>query len=167
MTAMLRNATRSTDTATLMRRGMLAIGGLGVAGTTAELIFLRHWQTPLQLIAWPPMGALAVVLLLIARRPTRRSIRWAQGLGLGVLLLSGTGVLVHVIQNLASGPLDKDYAAIWDTLSPIAQLWTAATGGVGPAPTLAPAAIAWTALILQLATLRHPALESTDASAPG
>lgn len=167
MTAMLRNATRSTDTATLMRRGMLAIGGLGVAGTTAELIFLRHWQSPLQLIAWPAMAALGVVLLLIARRPVRRSIRWAQGLGLSVLLLAGIGVLVHLFQNLASGPLDRDYATIWDTLSPIEQLWTAATGGVGPAPTLAPAAIAWTALILLLATLRHPALEATDAPAPG
>ena len=166
MTAMLRNATTSTDTATLMRRGMLVIGGLGVAGTTAELIFLRHWQSTLQLIAWPPMAALVMALLLIARHPTRRSVRWAQGLGTSVLLVAGIGVIVHVAQNLASGPLDRDYSAIWDTLSPVQQLWTAATGGVGPAPALAPAAIAWTALILLLATVRHPALDMTDAPAP-
>jgi hypothetical protein len=101
------------------------------------------------------------------RHPGRRSILWARGLGLAVLLFSAVGVAVHIAQNLASGPLDRDYAAIWDTLSPVQQLWTAATGGVGPAPALAPAAIAWTALILLLATVRHPALEPTDAPAPG
>jgi hypothetical protein len=167
MTAMFRNATSSLDTPTLLRRGMLAVGGLGIAGTTAELVFLRHWQSPLQLIVWPAMALLAVALWLIARRPTRRGVRGGQLIGLGVLVVAGIGVLVHITQNLASGPLDKDYAAIWDTLSPIEQLWTASTGGLGPAPTLAPAAIAWTALILLLATVRHPALESTDAPTPG
>jgi hypothetical protein len=163
----MRNATSSIDTVSLLRRGMLVIGGLGIAGTTAELVFLRHWQSPLQLVVWPLMTLLGIILLLVARWPARGSILWARGLGLGVLLLSGIGMIVHVTQNLASGPLDRDYAAIWDTLSPIEQLWTASTGGVGPAPALAPAAIAWTALILLLATVRHPALEPTHAPAPG
>jgi hypothetical protein len=69
------------------------------------------------------------------------------------LVVSTTGVALHVIENLDAGPLDRAYAATWDTMSPLAQWWTAITGGVGPAPVLAPGALAEIALALALGTV--------------
>jgi hypothetical protein len=47
-------------------------------------------------------------------------------------------------------------------MSVLDQWWTAVTSGVGPAPTLAPGALAEISLALILATVRHPATEVTQ-----
>ena len=145
------------DTASLLRWGILGIAFLGVAGTSAELLFLRHWQGTLQLIVWPVMVTLAIALALVVIRPTPRRLVIARVLAAIVLVFAGIGVLIHLNENIQSGYLDQDYAATWGTTGFIEQAWLAFTGSVGPAPTLAPAAIAWTALTVLLATIRHPA----------
>ena len=43
-------------------------------------------------------------------------------------------------------------------MSSVAQWWEAITGGVGPAPVLAPGVLAEISLALLIATLRHPAM---------
>ena len=73
------------------------------------------------------------------------------------MLVALLGIGFHVRENLNAGPLDRHYAATWDTLSPLEQVWDAATGAVGPAPTLAPGALLEISLALYLATLRMPA----------
>jgi hypothetical protein len=99
------------------------------------------------------MIALAAGFVALVRRPTEgviRGVRILAGIG---LIISVAGVGFHVVENLTAGPLDGVYAATWGTLPPLEQWWTAITGGVGPAPTLAPGALAEIALTLLLATL--------------
>jgi hypothetical protein len=49
-------------------------------------------------------------------------------------------------------------------MSDVQQLVAAVTGEVGPAPTLAPGALAQISFLLLLASVRHPVLESEQAT---
>lgn len=153
------------DVQTRLRRGVLALAALGIVGTTVELVFLRHWTTPTRLIVWPAMLALAAALGLLVVRATPRRVTAARAIAGVVLLVAGLGIALHVHGNLEAGPLDRHYAATWDTLSSVEQWWLASTGGVGPAPVLAPGALAEISLMLLLATVAHPvfAIEATPA----
>ena len=75
-----------------------------------------------------------------------------------VVAIGGLGIWFHVQENLDAGPLDRHYAATWDSMSSLDQLWAATTGGVGPAPILAPGVLVEISLALLLATVAHPAL---------
>jgi hypothetical protein len=154
------------DTPTLLRRGVLALAWLGLVGTTTELIFLRHWASATQLIVWPFIAVLGVAAVLVSARPTARSILIVRWLAVAVVVASVVGVGLHIVENLDSGPLDRDYASIWVSMSVFDQWWAAITGGVGPAPVLAPGALAEVSLALALATLRHPVLVDGHASPP-
>ena len=151
------------DTAALLRRGLLLLAAVGITGTGVELIFLRHWSSLTQLIVWPALALLVAALVLIARARSSSAIRTALGFAVAVLVVAALGVAMHVVENLAAGPLDRNYAGHWQSMSFLLQLWTATTGGVGPAPVLAPAALAEISLALVIATLRHPALSSAVA----
>ena len=148
---------RGDDLTTTLRRGLLALAVLGIAGTTIELVFLRHWSSPTRLIVWPAIIALGIGLLLVAHRPSPGRVTAARGLAVMVLVIAVLGVAFHVHGNLEAGPLDKDYAAIWASMSAIEQWWLAITGGVGPAPVLAPGVLGEISLGLLLATVAHPA----------
>ena len=141
----------------LLRRGLLWLAILGTIGTTLELVLRRHWDNLLQLIPFGALGALAVAIVLVVRRPSARSIRTARALAAAVLVTSVIGVLIHVRSNYESAPLDFRYTATWPTTAEPIRWLLAATDTVGPSPTLAPAAIAFMALALLIATVRHPA----------
>ncbi|MSQ29859.1 MAG: hypothetical protein EXR68_05155 [Dehalococcoidia bacterium] len=73
-----------------------------------------------------------------------------------VALVGIAGVVSHVVSNYETTPLDTLYSLKWGSMS-LAGWWcTAASGGVGPAPPLAPAALVIDALCIALATWRHP-----------
>jgi hypothetical protein len=148
------------DTPTLLRRGVLALAWLGLLGTTTELVFLRHWQSATQLIVWPFVVVLGAAALVVSVSPTRRSIGVVRWLAAVVVLASVVGVGLHVIENLDAGPLDRTYASAWSSMTPFDQWWAAITGGVGPAPVLAPGALAEISLAVLLATVRHPAVDA-------
>jgi hypothetical protein len=151
------SAFQDTDTTKLLRGGVLGLAWLGIVGTSVELVFLRHWQNAIQVIAWPAIIALALALSLIVRRPTRRRVQAARGIALVVVLIAGLGIALHFWVNLNAGPLDRDYGPRWEQMSSLDQ-WTAAMiGDVGPAPMLAPGVLAEISLALLLATVRHPA----------
>ena len=91
-------------------------------------------------------------------RPQRATVLTARWTG---LLLAGTGlygVIQHVAANVSDGPLDAQYGPRWHTMSTVGHWWAAASGGVGPAPTLAPLVLAQIGICLALATVGHPAL---------
>ena len=150
--------TGAPDTATLLRRGLLLLAGLGIAGTAIELVFLRHWGTAAAMVVWPAMAILAIGLGLLVRWPSPRIVQGVRVLAVVAAVVGLVGVGIHVAENLTAGPLDRDYAATWDSMSVVAQWFAAITGGVGPAPALAPAAISEVALALLLGTVSHPAL---------
>jgi hypothetical protein len=158
-------AGRDLPTAELLRRGVLGLVALGIVGTTVELLFLGHWGSPARTIVWPALAALAIGLFLLARRPSRTSIRAARAIAGSVAVVALVGVGFHVNENLAAGPLDRHFATTWDSLPAIRQWWLAVTGGVGPAPTLAPGVLLQLGLALLLATVRHPVLAAATAPA--
>jgi hypothetical protein len=153
---------RNVDTTTLLRRGVLGLATLGIVGTGIELVFLRHWQNVLQVIAWPAILALGFALTLLVRKPRPRGIQVARGISAIVVLVAGLGISLHFYVNLNAGPLDRDYGPRWEQMTSFDQ-WTAAiTGDVGPAPMLAPGVLAEISLALLLASIRHPALAKAD-----
>ena len=152
------------DSATILRAGLIALAALGVVGLLFELVFLRHWSTVGALVVWPALGAAGLATVVLAGHPTPRRVRLVRALALGVVVAGLVGMVLHVNENLLAGPLDRNYAATWDSLAAATQLFLAITGGVGPAPALAPGSMSELGLAIVLATLRHPALEPAAAS---
>ena len=146
------------DPSTLLRSGVLALAGFGVLGLLAELAFLRHWSSAGELIVWPTLAAAGLATVVLAFQPTRTRVLAIRWIAVAVAVLGVVGMWFHVTENLTAGPLDRNFAATWDGLSTLQQWFLAVTGGVGPAPALAPGSISEVALAIILATLRHPAL---------
>lgn len=142
------------------RRWLIALAAIGTIGTAVELVLLRHWDDGLQIIPFVALGALGLAIVLVARRPTARSIRVARVLTGAVLVTAAIGVFVHVRANYETAPLDFRYTDSWPTTSEPVRWLLAATDTVGPSPSLAPLAMAFVALVLLLATMDHPALAS-------
>jgi hypothetical protein len=151
------------DTATILRRGILGLGALGVAGTLIELVFLGHWSNALQAVVWPALAVLAIGLLVMARGPSAAAIQRVRALALVVAAVAALGIGVHAWANVDAGALDKDVAATWGSMPAVQHWWLGITGAVGPAPTLAPGVLAEISFALALATVRHPALAETRA----
>jgi hypothetical protein len=149
------------DTAsTVLRRGLLWLAALTNAGIGVELPADRHWTQPVQLVAWAALGAVALALLLVARRPTRRKLRLARLLAIIVMFSAIWGVWEHVYANYDAGVLDFAYVDTWDGLTEPTRWWLAVTKTVGPSPPLAPGALAQASLAVLIATLRHPMLRT-------
>lgn len=142
----------------LLRRGVLALAAIGVAGVAVELALLRHWNGLVQILPWLGLGAGAVAVGLVAIRPTPGRVRLARLIALAVLGLAAFGILEHVLGNHEAGPLDAEHGEGWESLSQVTRWWYAITETVGPSPTFAPAALAQIVLLVLLATVRHPAL---------
>jgi len=136
---------------------------MGIVGTAVELLFLHHWGSAGQAIVWPALAVLTAGAVAVGWRASRNTIRAARIVAMIVAMIAAVGVGFHVSENLAAGPLDRQYALTWSSMSPIEQGWLAVTGGVGPAPTLAPGVLLQLALGLLLGTVRHPALAARPA----
>ena len=146
------------DVPTRLRAGVLALAALGIVGTAVELVFLRHWTSLTQLVVWPAIVALTVALVVLLGSVTPGRVTAARAIAGLVLVIAVLGVVLHVHANLEAGPLDRDYEVTWATMSSLEQWWLAITGGVGPAPVLAPGVLAEISLALLLATVAHPVL---------
>jgi hypothetical protein len=160
-------AVESHVVATRLRLGALALAALGIVGTGSELAFLRHWNGFEQLIPWAVLGVLAVAALALAVHPGAAVVRTVRAMGVTALAAGGYGVYVHVSENYATAPLDGSYGPRWDSMNVVERVWAAATGSVGPAPTLAPAALTQIGLCLLLACVAHPALSTVRARRGG
>ena len=126
--------------------------------TALELVLTRHWDSLEQIIPFGVLAIAAVALWLIAKGTTGREIWAARVLCAVVMAGSALGIWEHIEGNHESGYLDQRYSATWETKSAGSRWFLASTGGVGPAPVLAPGVLAQTALMLLGATLRHPAV---------
>jgi hypothetical protein len=149
-----------TDDASVLRRSLVGLVVIATCGLTAELLVERHWGTPVRLVPWFALVALAYAALLLMRRPTAAAVRRARLLAGAVMIAAAVGIALHINENYVAGPLDQRYEHLWAGMSEIERWWSAFSKAVGPAPTFAPAALALVALVLLVATQRHPALRS-------
>ena len=156
-----------TDQASLLRKCFVFLAIFAMLGTMVELAAERHWQNFVQLIPWMSIGVLFAAFIVLLLRPTVGGIRVARASALLVALSTVVGVYYHVKENHKAGFLDFRFAETWATMSFTSQWWKAASKTVGPAPTLAPAALVIACLCLFFATLRHPAFASLVQSEVG
>jgi uncharacterized membrane protein YczE len=153
-------ALAATDDASVLRRSLVGLVAIAIVGLTAELLVERHWGTPIRLVPWFCLVALAYAAVLLIRRPTAGAVRRARVLAGAVLIGAAVGVALHINENYVAGPLDQRYERLWEGMSEAERWWAAFSKAVGPAPTFAPAALALVALVLIVATQRHPALRA-------
>jgi hypothetical protein len=146
------------STADVLRRSLIGLAAIAAAGTGLELVLLRHWDNGLEVIPFIALVVLGLAVGVLAARPGRRAVRIVRILAASVAIVGAVGVFIHIRSNYEAAPLDFRYTDSWPTTAEPIRWLLAATDTVGPSPTLAPAAIAFAAIVLLAATLRHPAL---------
>ncbi len=156
----MRGGLAATDDASVLRRSLVGLVVIATCGLTAELLVERHWGTPIRLVPWFALVALAYAALLLIRRPNAVAVRRARLLAGAVMIAAVVGVALHINENYVAGPLDQRYEQLWAGMTEIERWWAAFSKAVGPAPTFAPAALALVSLVLLVATQRHPALRA-------
>ena len=136
-----------------LRHLFLGVAAATVLGTAVELASLRHWNGWEQLVPWATLGVLAVAIAAQWLRPTP-TVTLASRIVGGTCAIAGLyGAWEHVQSNQEAGPLDFRYADRWATMSAASRWWTAASGGVGPSPALAPLILALGGACLAFATV--------------
>jgi hypothetical protein len=150
----------STDDASVLRRSLVGLVLVAIVGLAAELLVERHWGTPIRLVPWFCLVALGYAALLLMRRPTAAAVRRARVLAAAVMVAAAVGVALHINENYVAGPLDQRYELLWEGMTELERWGSAFSKAVGPAPTFAPASLALVALVLLVATQRHPALRA-------
>ena len=141
-----------------LRRSLVLVIGVGVAGLAAELLVERHWGTPVRYVPWIALAALAWCVWRLWRGPTARDLRVTRIIAGASIAAGVVGIALHINENYGAGPLDQHYSLIWDAMSETQRWWAALSKSLGPAPTFAPAALILLALLVIVATQRHPAL---------
>jgi hypothetical protein len=148
--------------APLLRRGFLGLGIATSLGIVVELAAERHWTQPTQFIAWAAVAVILLATALAAWHPTPERIRLARILAIAVVVSALYGVWEHIESNHDAGELDRVYSDTWESLPASERWWLAMSKTVGPAPPLAPGALAQAGVCVLLATLGHPALARRD-----
>jgi hypothetical protein len=140
----------STDTLSLLRRGILALLALGCGGVLTELVLLEHYEQWQQLI---PLVLLTLTLLVIVWHWTtgqRRSLRALQLQGILLVIGGSIGVVFHMLRSLeAERDLNPDSVG-WMLFREMFR---------GDAPALAPGTLVQFGLLTLLYAYRHPALK--------
>lgn len=138
----------------LYRRALTWLGlGAGL-GACTELVMLRHWQGPAQIVPWVVLGVLLLAAVAWLLRRSAATARAVQGAAVVAVLGSAYGVYEHVLANLRAGPLDPRYGEGWAAMSLPVQLWAAVNGSVGPSPVLVPGTMGLVGVLLWLAVFR-------------
>lgn len=140
----------STDTLSLLRRGLLALLALGCVGVLTELLLLEHYEK------WPqlaPLALLTLTLLVIVWHWTtgeRRSLRALQLQGILLVIGGSAGIVLHLLGNLeAERDLNPDSVG----MVLFREIFR------GDAPALAPGTLVQFGLLALLYAYRHPALQ--------
>jgi hypothetical protein len=141
-----------------LRTSVIAVAAVAIVGLAAELLVERHWGSLVRLVPWVALLALGWAVMRLWRGPSARDIRVARAIAVASMLAASVGIALHILENYKAGPLDQKYSLIWDSMSEI-ERWSAAfSKSLGPAPTFAPAALVLVALLVLVATQRHPVL---------
>ena len=148
-----------TDSLTRLRGFLMAILVLGMAGSAADLLLLRHYEDKKQLIPLALIGTTFVVLAwlgLTGQRASLRALQLMMGLFIGAGLI---GVGLHV-QSTMEFQLEIDPSLKGSNL-----LLKALRAKAPPA--IAPGVMVQLGLIGLAFTYRHPALVASDQQTAG
>lgn len=153
-------ATRLSDTTLdllTLRRVLWWLAAGSALATGVELVFIRHWEELSQASAFLPLLAAGIALVMMRPdddHPHATLVGRARLLLGFALVMAVVGIGFHVHGNFESGPLDAVRGGVWDQTGLATRLWWSVTGAVGPAPSLAPLALANTGVLGLLATVR-------------
>ena len=133
-----------------LRRFLLVIAGLLLAGTILELWVINHTQEAIQWLPFILCGVGLVVVGAALLRPQRSNLMALRGV-MGVVTLGSVfGVIEHIESNLGF-VLEIHPNATFD------QILSGALGGANPL--LAPGMLGLAAVLAIAATYYHPALK--------
>ena len=147
---MVDGSSRESETLASIRKLLLAALAVGVIGTTAELILLRHIDKPAQWIPLVFLVAAVPVLIWHASSPSVASVRTLQALMLAFIGLGVLGVGLHYDGNVE----------FQRELNPSERGWTFVRKTVaGATPVLAPGSMVLLGLIGLAHAYRHPSAD--------
>lgn len=128
---------------------MLLLAALVFATTPAELVLVEHYGDWAQVVPLVLCGLGLLAVAVLWRRPRRRAVLAARGIAAAVVAGTLYGVYEHVEANLG-------FELEVNVGSTVGDVFFDALGGVSPL--LAPGILAFAALLVLIATYRHPAL---------
>jgi hypothetical protein len=134
-------ATSIDAAAPVLRRGLLGLAALTVAGLCVELAVAHHWTQPTQLIAWVALAIMVATIVLMLGTPSPGRVRLARILAIAVMLSALYGYWEHIESNYDAGELDMIYGDRWESLPQSTRWWLAISKTVGPSPPIAPGAL--------------------------
>lgn len=142
-------ASNESLTTSALRRLILALIFVGATGMLVDLFLLEHFETVWQ---WIPVALLVPVIALVivvAVRPARATMRSFQGAMAACIAVGLLGLFLHYRGNvefeLERDPSLSGFALFWETIR-------------GATPALAPGAMMQLGLLGLAFTFRHPAL---------
>ena len=137
----------STDIELQLRRLILALLALGLAGVGVELVALGHFEDPLQLV---PLGLIAGALGVIAWHAVagrRNSLRALRVIALLLMVSGGAGVFFHYRGNMEFQLDTNPDLSGWPLFAKILH--------AKAPPALAPGVMAQLGLLGLIYTFRH------------
>jgi len=134
----------------LLRRFVLVLLALGLAGTTVELLLLDHAESPLQLLPFIVIGLSAASIVWHLASPRGVTVRAIQ-IAMALMIIAGlTGLVLHYRGSLEF-QIDIDpKQSGWELFKKVVR--------AKAPPALAPGVMAQLGLLGLTYTFRHPAL---------
>lgn len=129
-----------------LRRFLLTMAGLAFLATIAELTFVEHTETAIQLVPFFLSGVGAITVLIVSLKPLKKAIVLHR-IVMSVILLGGFfGIYEHIEHNFAFELEIRPNAVasdvIWESLS-------------GASPLIAPGILTFAAVLALMATWRQ------------
>jgi len=144
-----RAATERREDSRLLRRLMLGVMLVGIAGLMAELLLLEHYDGVWQWIPLVCLGAGFVASAAVWLRPSRGAVRVLRALSVVYIAAGALGVYLHMDGNIE---FERELNASLTGLPLLVEALRGAT------PALAPGALAQLGLLGLVLAYRHPAL---------
>jgi hypothetical protein len=149
--------TPESPTLTTLRRGLIALLALSLAGTLGELLLIGHWDGWTQWIPLALLGTGLAVAGAFVVRPSRALLPVFRATCVALAIAGGVGVYLHY-----DGNAEFERESVPDIGG--TTLFTAAV--TGATPVLAPGSLLSFALLGLLALHRHPAGARDATGAP-
>jgi hypothetical protein len=140
----------SSSSEALLRRFLLALLTLGVAGVSTELVLLDHYEDGWQLAPFAVLGLGLISIAWHAAAGSAASLRLLRATMVLFLATGGAGIVLHYLGNLEFQREINPAQSQWEFFKKVIH--------AKAPPALAPAAMAQLGLLGLAYAFRHPAL---------